>query len=66
MSQNPEVDRDLLERAMRLSGESSASVVLAKALEEFIARRSQGRILDLFGKFEWDASYDYKRERSRN
>ncbi len=51
---------------MRLSGESNASVVLIQALEEFIARRSQGRIAELAGTLEWDRTYDYKRERTRN
>lgn len=66
MNQNPSIDRDLLKQAMRISGESSESAVLTKALEEFIARRSPKRILELAGKLEWDATYDYKRERSRN
>jgi hypothetical protein len=35
------------------------------ALEEFIARRSQKRLLDLAGKLDWDASWDYKKERTR-
>jgi hypothetical protein len=32
-------------------------------LQEFIARRRQKRLLDLMGKLEWDASFDYKAER---
>lgn len=36
MNQNPSIDRDLLEQAMRISGESSESAVLTKALEEFM------------------------------
>ena len=32
---------------------------------EFIARREQARILDLFGSVEIDPEYDYKAERSR-
>ena len=66
MNHNAYVDRDLLDQAMRVSGESSASVVLTKALEEFIARRSPKRILELVGKLEWDATYDQRSERSRN
>lgn len=66
MTDNPCVDRNLLEQAMDVSGESDASVVLTTALKEFIARRSPKRLLELMGKLEWDASYDHKRERSRN
>ncbi len=36
-----------------------------RALEEFIARRRQRRLLDLMGKLEWDRSFDVKAERSR-
>lgn len=38
---------------------------MTKALQEFIARRRQKRMLDLVGKLEWDDSFDYKAERSR-
>jgi hypothetical protein len=38
---------------------------VTRALEEFIARRRQKRILDLVGKLEWQDYYDYKAERSR-
>ena len=51
---------------MEVSGESDASTVLTQALEEFIARRSPKRILELMGKLEWDEAYDRKGERSRN
>ena len=37
-----------------------------KALQEFIARREQRKVLDLMGKLEWDKSFDYKAERSRS
>ncbi len=38
---------------------------MTRALEEFIARRRQKRLVELMGKLEWDASFDYKAERSR-
>jgi hypothetical protein len=66
MSDNPSIDRDLLDRAMKVSGESSESAVLTQALQEFIASRSAKRLQELMGKLDWDAAYDYKRERSRN
>lgn len=66
MNDNPCINRELLEQAMEVSGESDASAVLKRALEEFIARCSPKRILELVGKLEWDGSYDHKRERSRN
>jgi hypothetical protein len=35
------------------------------ALEEFIARRRQRRLVERLGKLEWDLSFDYKAERTR-
>ena len=49
------------------TGEAAAisEAALTRALEEFIARRRQRRLLDLMGKLEWDPGYDYKTERTR-
>jgi hypothetical protein len=33
------------------------------ALEEYVRRRRQLRILDLFGTIEWDDDFDYRRAR---
>jgi hypothetical protein len=38
---------------------------VTRALQEFIARRRQRGLLDLFGKLDWDPDYNYKAERSR-
>ncbi|WP_349257655.1 hypothetical protein [Povalibacter sp.] len=35
-------------------------------MQEFIARRRQKALLELAGKLEWDAGYDYRKERSRD
>jgi Arc/MetJ family transcription regulator len=66
MATNLDIDPELIEEALAVSGERTKKAAVTKALEEFIARRRQKRLLELFGKFEWDASYDYKRERSRD
>jgi hypothetical protein len=39
---------------------------VTKALTEFIARREQKRLLELFEKLEWNPDFDYKSERSRS
>jgi hypothetical protein len=46
--------------------ERTKKAAVTKALQEFIARRKQKRLLELMGKLEWDQSYDYKSERSRS
>ncbi len=65
MATNLAIDPDLLDRALEVSGEKTKKAAVTKALQEFIARRQQRRVLELMGKLEWDQSYDYKAERSR-
>ncbi|MCH7532367.1 MAG: type II toxin-antitoxin system VapB family antitoxin [Gemmatimonadetes bacterium] len=65
MATNLALDPDLLDRALAVSGQKTKKAAVTKALEEFIARREQREILDLFGKLDWDPDYDYKTERSR-
>jgi Arc/MetJ family transcription regulator len=65
MATNLDIDPDLLDRAVAVSGERTKKAVVTQALREFIARRKQRRLIELMGKLEWDASFDYKAERSR-
>jgi Arc/MetJ family transcription regulator len=65
MATNLSIDPDLLERALEVSGERTKKAAVTKALQEFIARRRQKRLLELIGKLEWDEAYDYKAERRR-
>ena len=60
------IDPRLIDQAFKASRERTKNAAVTKALQEFIARRRQKRLLDLFGKLEWQASYDYKAERSRD
>ena len=60
------IDPDLLDRAVAVSGERTKTAAVKRALEEFIARRQQGKIVDLFGNLDWDLQYDYKATRSRD
>ncbi len=66
MATNLSIDPELIERALELSGERTKKAAVTKALEEFIARRQQKRLLDLFGKLQWDSSYDHKAGRGRD
>jgi hypothetical protein len=62
---NLSLDPKLIEQAVKVSGERTKKAGVTRALEEFIARRKQKHLLDLMGKLEWDAKFDYKAERSR-
>lgn len=66
MATNLDIDPLLLERAVEVSGKSTKKAVVTKALQEFIARREQRRMVELMGKLEWDDSFDYKAERARS
>ena len=65
MATNLALDPRLIERAVEVSGAKTKKAAVTRALEEFIARRGQRRLIDLMGKLEWDESFDYKAERSR-
>jgi hypothetical protein len=64
MPTNLMIDPALLDRALALGGERTKKATVKKALEEFIARRQQRKLLELVGKLEWDTSFDFKAERS--
>ena len=66
MATNLSIDPQLIERALEVSGERTKKAAVTKALQEFIARRRQKRLLDLVGKLEWESSYDYKADRARD
>lgn len=65
MATNLALDPILLDRVVAVSGELTKKAAVTLALKEFLARREQKQIAELFGKLEWDASYNYKAERSR-
>jgi Arc/MetJ family transcription regulator len=65
MATNLSIDPKLIEATLEVSGEKTKRAAVTKALEEFVARRRQKRLLELMGKLEWDAGYDHKAERSR-
>lgn len=65
MATNLSIDPELLERALEVGGEPTKKATVNRALEEFIARRTQRQLLDLMGRLEWDTRFDYKAERQR-
>lgn len=65
MATNLDLDPRLLARALEVGGERTKTAAVTRALEEYVARRAQKRVLELFGSLEWDRAYDYKVERSR-
>jgi Arc/MetJ family transcription regulator len=66
MATNLSIDPELIERALKVSGERTKKAAVTKALQEFIARRQQKALIDIMGRLEWDTGFDYKAERKRN
>jgi len=66
MATNLAIDDELIERARQIGGERTKKAVVTQALQEYIQRRQQSRVLALFGGVDYDAGYDYKRQRQKD
>lgn len=62
---NLALDDRLLEEALKIGGRATKKETVTEALEEYIRRRKQARLLDLFGTIDFDPAYDYKKQRRR-
>lgn len=65
MPTNLAIDDRLLEEAQKIGGHRTKKATVTEALEEYIQRRKQSRILGLFGTVEFDPAYDYKKQRRK-
>lgn len=65
MATNLAIDDELLDEALRVGGHRTKKATVTEALQEYIQRRKQAEILDLFGQIDYDPEYDYKKQRSR-
>ena len=65
MPTNLNLDDTLLAEVFRLSGKKTKREAVNEALEEYIQRRTQKQILQLFGKVSYDPDYDYKKQRRK-
>jgi hypothetical protein len=64
MLTNLAIEDSLIREACRLSDQLSANEVVTKALLEYIQRRKQLKLLDLFGTVEYHDSYNPKEQRT--
>ncbi|MBL1274512.1 MAG: type II toxin-antitoxin system VapB family antitoxin [Ectothiorhodospiraceae bacterium] len=63
MATNLAIDDELLEEALSISGFKTKKDTVNHALREFVDRRKQLEIVELFGKLDPDADYNYKKAR---
>jgi Bacterial antitoxin of type II TA system, VapB len=61
---NLALDDSLIQEAVRLSGHRTKKAAVTHALTEYIQRRKQKAILDLFGKIDLLPAAGMKRQRS--
>ena len=63
MATNLAINDQLLREALLVSGLKTKKDTVNIALKEFVMRRKQQEILELFGKLDPDQDYDYKKGR---
>lgn len=64
MATNLAIDNQLLNEALQISGLKTKKDTVNIALKEFVNRRKQLAIIELFGKLDPDQDYDYKKGRA--
>ena len=65
MATNLALDDRLIREAQKVGKHRTKKAAVTEALEEYIQRRNQLRILELFGTIDFDPTYDYKKQRRR-
>jgi hypothetical protein len=64
MTKNSSID-DLVAEARRLGRHRTKKEAIRAALDEYVRRRKQLDVIEMFGKIDYDENYDYKLERER-
>ncbi len=65
MATNLAVDDSLIEEAKSIGKHSTKKDAVTEALVEYIQRRKQSEILDIFNTIEYDPDYDHKQQRAK-
>jgi Arc/MetJ family transcription regulator len=63
MATNLAIDDRLIDEARRIGRHATKKAAVTAALQEYINRRKQVEILNLFGTVQFDSKYDYKKSR---
>jgi hypothetical protein len=63
MATNLALDDALIDEARRVGRHGTKKEAVTAALVEYIDRRKQVKILELFGTVDFDPAYDYKKVR---
>jgi predicted transcriptional regulator len=63
MATNLAIDDELIEKARILGKHRTKKAVVTEALHEYIQRRKQTDIVNIFNSISYDEEYDYKKQR---
>lgn len=66
MATNLAIDDKLIEKARQVGRHKTKKAVVTEALEEYIQRRQQMKMVELFHGVDFDPDYDYKEQRRRS
>lgn len=66
MATNLAIDGKLIEKAKQVGRHKTKKAVVTEALEEYIQRRQQMKMVELFHGVDFDPDYDYKDQRRRS
>ena len=64
MATNLALDDALIEEARQLGGQRTKKEVVTQALLEYVQRRRQSKLLDLFGTVDFEEDFDVKAQRN--
>ena len=66
MATNLDIENELLEADMHAGGHKTKKAAVTEALIEYIQKRDQASIIELFGTIPFDDDYNHKDERKRD
>jgi len=63
MPTNLAIDDKLIEEAVEIGKHKTKKAAVTEALQEYILKRKQMLVREVFGKIKYDVSYNYKKQR---
>ena len=63
MPTNLAIDDKLIEEAVEIGKHKTKKAAVTEALQEYILKRKQMMVREVLGKIDYDAGYNYKKQR---
>jgi len=63
MPTNLAIDDKLIMEAVEIGKHKTKKAAVTEALQEYILKRKQTMVREIFGKIDYDTSYNYKKQR---